>query len=90
MTIEQLKTLPFEFKSHIAMEGYHTSRYTYKCEQYTIILDVVTKRKNYYSLGKSHSEYMLISDGEIVYEGRSRDELVYAITEVEKLKVSDN
>ena len=88
MTIEQLKALPFEFKSHLSMEGYYTSRYTYQCEQYSIIWDEVTKRKNYYSLGKSHSEFMLIVNNEIAYEGRDINKLVDAITEVEKSKES--
>lgn len=86
MTIEQLKALPFEFKSHLSMEKYYTSRYTYNCEQYSIIWDAVTKRNDYYSLGKSHNEFMLIVNNEIAYEGRDVNKLVDAITQVEKSK----
>ncbi|MGN1158044.1 MAG: hypothetical protein ACI4TK_17860 [Agathobacter sp.] len=89
MTREQLVEL-LEFKSHLSLDGYYTTRYVYQCEQYSVIWDTVTPRKDDFTVGKSYCELTLISDGEVVYEGRKIDNLVEAITEVEKLKSSYN
>lgn len=89
MTREQLKTLPFEFKSHLALDLYYTIRHVYNCEQYSIIWDEVTQQ-DLFTLGDTQNEFMLIVNNEIVYEGTDENELVDAITEVEKSKASDN
>ena len=84
MTIEELKALPFEFKSHLSLDLYYTTRYVYNCEQYSIIWDKVTQRDDVFTLVDTKNEFMLISNNEIVYEGTDENELVDAITEVEK------
>lgn len=90
MTREQLKALPFEFKSHLSLDLYYTTRYVYNCEKYSIIWDKVTQREDVFTLGDTQNEFVLIVNNEIVYEGTDENELVDAITEVEKSKASDN
>lgn len=83
MTRDRLVEL-LEFKSHIIFEGHWKTIYEYNCEQYSVFWDTVTPRKGEVAVGKSYCDLMLISDGEIVYEGRNIDSLLDAITDVEK------